>query len=267
MSKPPVSVIMSEYNTPLDHLMQSIESILNQTFVDFEFVIIDDSGEGRMSRIVERLDDPRIRVIENAKNMGLVYSLNRAIEESRGVYLIRMDTDDIAYPSRIEELYDFILKHPEYDVVGSRAMEFSEGSECGVLGEEGEKTKRSIMRGDSLIHPSVIMKKDSIEMVGLYADYYRAEDLALWCSLLMRGSRLYVIGSILLKYRVDIDDYRKRKLSNRKGEIRARLHYYPKLGAGPVEYLKIIRSIVAGVLPYGIVQKYRKRFVLRRRDE
>lgn len=262
MKKVDVSVVMSEYNTKREYLCTAIESILNQTFKDFEFIIVDDCGENNLDEIIEKYNDKRIKIIKNDKNRGLVYSLNHGIKEAKGEYIVRMDTDDIADKKRIEKLYGYIKSHPEYAVVSSKVVEFSENKKLGILGKEGEKSKKDIMHGNILIHPSVIMRKDAIEKVGYYKDYTRAEDFVLWCDLLLAGYRLYTMNDILLKYRVNPEDYNKRKLKYRKGEIKARLEYYPKLGANIKDYLYIIKSVISGIMPIWFVRFYRKNFVL-----
>lgn len=260
-----ISVVMAEYNTPKDDLRHAIRSVLNQTYDNFEFIIIDDCGVNDVSKIVGEFNDSRIKVIKNPKNMGLPYSLNEGLNQAKGRYIVRMDTDDYSLPNRIETIYRYICCHPEYDVVGSRAIEFSSNREFGVLGKSGKKTSRSVMRGDALIHPSVIFKKEVILGVGGYETaYYRAEDLALWCKLLINGRSLYVIDDILLKYRVNLTDYNKRKLKNRKYEIRLRMDYYPRMGANIIDYFYIAKSICAGILSPRLVQLYRNRFVLKR---
>lgn len=262
MKKIRVSVVMSEYNTKREYLCTAIESILNQTFKDFEFIIVDDCGENNLDEIMKKYNDKRIKIVKNDKNRGLVYSLNHGIKEAKGEYIVRMDTDDIANKKRIEKLYGYIKSHPEYAVVSSRVAEFSGNQKLGILGKEGEKSKKDIMHGNILIHPSVIMRKDAIEKVGYYKDYTRAEDFVLWCDLLLAGYRLYTMNDILLKYRVNPEDYNKRKLKYRKGEIKARLEYYPKLGANFKDYLYIVKSIISGIMPIWFVRFYRKNFVL-----
>lgn len=262
MKKVDISVVMSEYNTKREYLCTAIESILNQTFKDFEFIIVDDCGKNNLDEIVEKYNDKRIKIVKNDKNRGLVYSLNHGIKEAKGEYIVRMDTDDIADKKRIEKLYGYIKSHPEYAVVSSRVVEFSENQKLGILGKKGEKSKKDIMHGNILIHPSVIMRKDAIEKVGYYKDYTRAEDFVLWCDLLLDGYRLYTMNDILLKYRVNPEDYNKRKLKYRKGEIKARLEYYPKLGANIKDYLYIIKSLISGIMPIWFVRFYRKNFVL-----
>lgn len=263
MSKPKISVIMSEYNTPPDYLRASIESILSQTFKDIEIIIVDDCGKNDLDSITEEYKDKRIRVIKNNKNIGLVESLNKAIAVSKADILARMDTDDVADENRLEEQYNFMINHEEYSVVGTLANEFSKNSTTGVLGKPGEKTAKSLAYGDSIIHPSVMMRKKDIQSIGGYKNYKRAEDLSLWFELVMKGFRLFVIDRVLLNYRVNEEDYSKRKFKTRGGEIKARLHYYHLTKAPVLAYLVIIKSIVSSILPTRIVAFFRRKIILK----
>ncbi len=263
MSKPKISVIMSEYNTPPDYLRASIKSILSQTFKDIEIIIVDDCGKNDLDSITEEYKDKRIRVIKNNKNIGLVESLNKAIAVSKADILARMDTDDIADENRLEEQYNFMINHEEYSVVGTLANEFSKNSTTGVLGKPGEKTAKSLAYGDSIIHPSVMMRKKDIQSVGGYKNYKRAEDLYLWFELFMKVFRLFVIDRVLLNYRVNEEDYSKRKFKTRGGEIKARLHYYHLTKAPVLAYLVIIKSIVSSILPTRIVAFFRRKIILK----
>lgn len=269
MSKPKISVIMSEYNTPPNYLRASIESILNQTFKDIEIIIVDDCGKNDLYSITEEYKDKRIRVIKNNKNIGLVESLNKAITASKADILARMDTDDVADENRLEEQYNFMINHEEYSVVGTLANEFSRNSITGILGKPGEKTAKSLAYGDSIIHPSAMMRKKDIQSVGGYKNYKRAEDLSLWFELVMKGFRLFVIDRVLLNYRVNEEDYSKRKLKTRGGEIKARLHYYRLTKAPVLAYLVIIKSIASSILPTRIVAFFRRKIILKpsREDE
>lgn len=263
MSKPKISVIMSEYNTPPEHLRASIESILNQTIKDIEIVIVDDCGKNDLDSIIKEYKDKRIRVIKNNKNIGLVESLNKAIAVSKADILARMDTDDIADENRLEEQYNFMINHEEYSVVGTLANEFSKNSTTGVLGKPGEKTAKSLAYGDSIIHPSAMMRKKDVQSVGGYKNYKRAEDLSLWFELVMKGFRLFVIDRVLLNYRVNEEDYSKRKFKTRGGEIKARLHYYYLTKAPVLAYLIIVKSIISSILPTRIVAFFRRKIILK----
>ncbi|AGG65768.1 putative glycosyltransferase [Corynebacterium callunae DSM 20147] len=257
------SVIMAEFNTDYKKLIQSIDSLLRQSFQEFEIILIDDCGHIDLGQVVLHFNDPRIRIIKNDRNRGLPYSLNRAIKESKAEIIFRMDTDDIALSNRFEKQFNFLNQNPDIDVVGSCANQLSDGIVVGKIGKPGEKGAREIMRGDSLIHPSVAFRKSSVEKVGGYPNRNRAEDLALWCELLLNGSKLFVMEDVLLNYRVDSLDYQKRRMRHRKGEIQTRLYYYPKLNAGPLEYLRIIKSIIAGILPPVLIRFYRNRLIVK----
>jgi len=262
-----VTVVMAEYNTDERYLRQAIQSVLDQTYYNFEFIIVDDGGVNDLVSIVRGFNDERLKIISNGGNKGFVYSLNNGISHAVGEYIVRMDTDDIIEKDRIAILYDFINKHPQYEVVSSRAMEFSGNIKYGIIGTTGEKKRKDVMRGDTPVHAAAIVKKSAFEDIGGYKENYtRAEDLVLWCDMLLAGKRLYVLNDVLYFYRVNKADYSKRTLRHRKGEITARLHYYPKLKAGPIEYMRIVKSIVAGILPTNMIQAYRNKFVVNKED-
>lgn len=253
-----VSIIMSEYNTDEMLLKESIRSMLEQTYKNFEFIIVDDKGRNNLKEIVKSFNDERIKIVENEKNEGLVYSLNRAIEEANGKYLVRMDTDDFSYNDRLKKQVDFMEQHPEYAVVGTR-VDYYDG--VNVFAETkfcGEVTKEILSKGPSSItHPSVIMRKDVIKEVGCYQDYNRCEDYALWIELILNGYRLYVMEDKLLRYHLSLSDYSKRKLSTRKGFFKLLREKYRKLNPSITKYyLLVCKTFIAGIVPYKIMAKY-----------
>ncbi|AZP04908.1 glycosyltransferase [Jeotgalibaca ciconiae] len=255
-----VSVIMSEYNTEKDILEQAIKSILNQTFKDFEFIIVNDGKHKTLSNLLETINDKRIILIENGENIGLAKSLNKAIEASKGKYLVRMDTDDIAHSNRIEKLVEFIEKNPQYSVVGSSVNILNEKNEKIKKQFIGEITKRELMDRKAPVHPSVLMKKNDVCKVGGYRtkNVQRCEDFVLWAELLLNKYRIFIVEDVLLDYRVRLIDYKKRKLSTRRDEILNRLKYYKLLKATPVQYVTIWKSVVAGFIPHKIIAWYHR---------
>ena len=100
------------------YLQEAIESILNQTFKDFEFIIINDGSTDKTLEIIKSFTDPRIKLITQ-ENRGIIYSLNKGITESRGKYIARMDADDISLPERLEKEYRFLEQNPNYGIVGT----------------------------------------------------------------------------------------------------------------------------------------------------
>ncbi|MBQ7031835.1 MAG: glycosyltransferase [Bacilli bacterium] len=259
-NKVEVSIIMSEYNTPVELLKESIQSLLNQTFKNFELIIVDDCGKNDLSKVVKEFNDDRIIVLKNKKNMGLVASLNKAIKASNSDYLVRMDTDDYSYPNRIELEYNFIKKHPEYAVVGMQC-EFYDGKEIyGKSHKSGELTKIDLINQTLFIHPSVIMKKEVIEKIGMYPDYQRCEDFALWINLIVEGYRGYVMDEVGIRYTIREEDYIKRTLKTRKGLFKLLNENYQKLNPTKKQTLKLkLKNFVAGIVPGKIMYKYHKK--------
>lgn len=122
--KPTVSVLMSTYNTPNEWLSESIESILNQTFGDFEFLIVDDCSKTNIEEIQKKYNDPRIKWIKNEVNMGLTKSLNKLLRMAKGKYIARMDSDDISLAERFQVQVQFMDKHPNVIVSGTYRRAF-----------------------------------------------------------------------------------------------------------------------------------------------
>jgi glycosyltransferase involved in cell wall biosynthesis len=117
---PKISVVMPVYNGK-EYLALAVESILRQTFADFEFIIINDGSTDNSADIAASYEDPRIKLLHNDKNLGLIPSFNRGLENSRGEYIARMDADDIAFPDRFKKQVAFLDDHPDIALCGSWA--------------------------------------------------------------------------------------------------------------------------------------------------
>ena len=110
-TKPRVSVIMAEYSTNPQYFKEAVDSVLKQTYKNFEFIIVDDSGVNRVEKLLDGYSDSRIRIIKNPGNKGFVYALNNGIKNAKNDYIIRMDTDDIATPDRFEIIINYAVEH------------------------------------------------------------------------------------------------------------------------------------------------------------
>ena len=135
MKKGLISVVMSAYNSER-FIAESISSILNQTYEDWELILINDASSDNTLEIITRLsrEDPRIKVIDNAKNLGLTVSLNVGIKNSRGEFIARLDSDDLAEPSRLETQLEYLHIHPDVGLVGSGAyLVNSFGNQIGYM--------------------------------------------------------------------------------------------------------------------------------------
>lgn len=120
MQKSMVSVVMPAYNAQ-EYIEEAIDSVLKQTYSELELIIVDDGSTDNTLNIIKRINDHRVRVFENKKNMGIAYSTNRAIDNSQGEYIALMDDDDISLPGRLEKEVDFLEKNVDIDIVGGSA--------------------------------------------------------------------------------------------------------------------------------------------------
>lgn len=197
------SIIMCEYNTPDEQLKLSIESMLNQTYKNFEFIIIDDKSSRDISSIINSYNDERIKLYYNDYNMGLENSLNKAIGLCNGEYIIRMDTDDISYPNRIEKQVNFIKQNPEYSIICGRVEIFDNDGVYSVSKVKGEMYKKDLIKGTPFIHPTMLINKKHLVQVGGYPLYRRCEDYAMAMKMYANGFKGYIMDDILLKYRMD----------------------------------------------------------------
>lgn len=183
MSVPVVSVLMSVYNGER-YLREAVDSILSQTFTDFEFIIIDDGSTDGTWGILNGYDDPRIRLLRNEENIGLTRSLNKGLALVQGEYIARMDADDISLPERFVRQVQYLEAHPSVGVLGTWIEHIdqtgaSQGNWCtptlpGVIGWY-------LIFGTCLAHPSVIMRREVIKQIGSYCPAVLcAQDYDLW---------------------------------------------------------------------------------------
>lgn len=197
---PKVTVLMPVYNSE-KYLREAIESILNQTFTDFEFLIINDGSTDNSEKIIKSYNDPRIRLSNNEKNSGVVFSLNKGFDLAKGKYIVRMDADDISLPNRFKIQVNFMNKHPEIGISGTWAKIINEKKILKHFSDP-DKTKTNLLFGTSLIHPSVIINKEKMNKYNLrYNENYRyAEDYDLW-SRSIKYFSVTNINKVLLLYR------------------------------------------------------------------
>ncbi|MBE5861851.1 MAG: glycosyltransferase [Lachnospiraceae bacterium] len=201
-----ISCIMSNYNTPAEYLHASIQSILSQTMGDFELIIIDDGSTDASLEIIKDYaqKDSRIVLVENGKNCGLPYSLNRGIDKAQGRYIARMDTDDISLPDRFRLQKEYLDSHSDIDVLGGFALCFGKQKGYSITPfYDFEHCKCAMLYASSLPHPTVMMRRDFLQNNSLrYNETFRsAQDLELWSRCLEYG-KVEVLDSVLLLYRI-----------------------------------------------------------------
>lgn len=205
-----ISVLMSVYNEKEEELYESINSILKQTFTDFEFIIILDSPQNKNAyKIVKEYAerDTRIKVIQNKKNIGLAMSLNKGAKIATGNYLVRMDADDISHISRLEKQYK-VITEGNYDLVCSRYQFIDEYG--NLLDKQVDYYEKNLLikllpLQNVIHHPTVIIKADSFRRIGGYRNFPCAQDYDLWLRMVNAGYKFFMMSEELLLYRVRAD--------------------------------------------------------------
>jgi glycosyltransferase involved in cell wall biosynthesis len=196
---PIISVILPVYNCE-KYIFETVESVLLQTFVDFELLIIDDCSTDATISIIEEFDDARIQLIKKDKNTGYTDSLNYAISIARGFFIARMDGDDICLPKRFEKQVDFLEKNKNVIVCGTGIQIMGTDTLLHHPSNHGE-IKVKLCFGSSFYHPTVMGRKEFFVKNPYDKNYEPAEDYDLWTRLAFQGE-LANLEEVLLLYRV-----------------------------------------------------------------
>jgi glycosyltransferase involved in cell wall biosynthesis len=200
-STPKITVLMPVYNCEL-YVREAVESILNQTYTDFELLIIDDASTDTTASIVRTYNDSRIQLIEKPVNTGYTNSLNQGLKIAKGKYIARMDGDDSCKPDRFSKQVAYLNAHPEtvlcataFKVIG-REIYFGSPQNHDAI-------KLALLDGNCICHSSVMMRKETLDIHSVIYDKTKepAEDYAMWIRLLFLG-KLHILPEILVEYRV-----------------------------------------------------------------
>lgn len=246
---PTISVLMPAYNAEL-FLADAIGSILQQTFKDFELIIVDDGSTDSTPNILSEFSkkDSRIRIIKNDSNLGIVQALNKGLLVCRGEYIVRMDADDISTPDRLSRQIPFMENHPEIVVLGASLSYIdAQGKSLGVVRECS--TSGSLLFANPLLHPTVVIRKRALDKIGVYYEekYRYAEDYFLWLRLSKEG-RIDAIPDVVLYYRISGEATRVRKLKSViLATLKVKWDAVFKLGIMPT-FLDILRFFLENML-------------------
>lgn len=202
MHLPTVSVIMPVHNCE-KYINESIQSILHQTFSDFELIVIDDVSIDKTVDIVEGLKDPRIHLIKKEKNSGISDSLNLGMKIAKGKYIARMDGDDISVPERFEKQVKFLDAHPDVALCSSWYKLIHERYYVAEVPSEHEDIKIGLLSKNVISHPGAMLRKDFLMKHGFkyIKEMEPAEDYYLWTEMITKG-KLHSIPEVLLHYRI-----------------------------------------------------------------
>lgn len=265
---PLVSVVMSVYNTPKEFLFDAVNSILNQTYKNIEFIIIDDCST------LEFYNDPifldnRIKIYKNIQNGGVGFCSNKGVALSKGKYVARMDSDDIALPTRIEKQVKFMEEHPDVVACGTWFKFFGiKNHEVKRIIDDNEYYRCCLLFGNSptLLHPSVVIRKEVLKAnnINYDSDLRWGEDYDLWCKLTKVGV-VTNYKEVLMNYRIHnnqltrSDEYPKYKNFHKVGnklikELGADLNekekdlffnYLRSENYSPIQYVHVLDKLIA----------------------
>jgi len=262
---PTISVIMSTYGwRDVGYLNSAIQSVLKQTFSDFELILCNDGAVEEQADYLRYLAgaDGRIRLICNPENKGLACSLNLCIREARGKYLARMDDDDVCEPDRLEVQLNYLKEHPEIDFVGCNTKLIGTEGVWGHRRMPENPQKKDFLRFSPYIHPSVMFRSSLFQGQEAYrTDTRRGEDYELFMRLTASGHRGANIQRELLSYREDEASYRRREWGSRLDEVRIRFRGFASLNLlWPLGWLCLLRPLAAGCVPQTLIYRLKKRY-------
>ncbi len=253
---PKVTILMPIYNSNEIFLRQSIESILNQTYKNFEFLIIDDGSTNNCIDIVKTYNDSRIKIVTNEKNLNLATSLNKGIDIAKGEYIARMDDDDISYPQRLEKQITFMDKNKDVGICGTwiktKHGTWKTPTNSNII-------KCNLFFKNCIAHPSVIIRKEMINKFNLrYNEKYKnSQDYELWtrCSTFFKLANL---DEVLLDYRFNKKQIKTYLQGNKqKFDITTRNNILSNLGIDPSNEEKELHKILC-VDNYSFKFRFRK---------
>lgn len=227
--QPVFSIVLCTYNAEA-YLDECIQSLLSQTFSDFELIIVDDGSSDGTLRYLKGIKDQRIRLIELSSNHGLIYARTKGFSEAAGRYIAIMDADDIAHPQRLEEQLK-VFQTQDVDVCGSFHISLDNAT--------GKRRARKSPISDSdiralltiycpICNPSASVKTEIVRKNGYSTEYPHAEDYGLWCDIAANGGKFYNIPTPLLTYRLHAGQVSKLKRETA-------LHSFRKIQARYVE--------------------------------
>lgn len=253
-SIPVISVLMSVYNCE-DSLDESIECLLSQTEKRWNCIICDDGSTDHSFLVMkkwQKLYPEKFILIQNRKNKGLSYSLNRCIENAKGEFVARMDGDDRCSPDRFEKELSFLLNHPEMDIVSTDMQCFDSNGVWGLKAYPTKPTAKDLVHGTPFCHAGCMVRTSAIINVDGYSEekkYSRVEDYELWVRMYALEFRGQNIHEPLYQMRDDRNAASRRKWKYRINEARVRMDAVKRLNLPRWKMIFAFRPLILGLLP------------------
>tara|TARA_B100000508_G_C11457398_1_gene277435 strand:- start:860 stop:1855 length:996 start_codon:yes stop_codon:yes gene_type:complete len=224
MTEDLISIVLPCYNGE-KFIETSIGSIQQQSHQEFELIVIDDGSTDDSFLICKNLaeKDPRIRLIKNDRNQGLIYTLNKGISLANGIYIARMDADDLSHPKRLEKQLHYLKEHPEIDILGTDVKVIDQKDNhiksSSKICFSPSAIKFSAYFAQPLVHGSILAKSAVLKKHNYAAEYIHCEDYELWLRLLSKGHKIANLDSKLYFYRVNSES-----VSNKNEDVQISCH-------------------------------------------
>lgn len=263
-----ISVIMGVFNCA-ETLAEAIDSLLNQTYQDFEVIMCDDGSTDQTREIAQTYcnrDPDRFTLLINGKNLGLNKTLNKCLYAAKGEYIARMDGDDISLPTRFEKEVAFLDSHPEFAIVSAPMIYFDEEGDWGRgTAIEYPQKKDFNFHSPFFCHAPCMVRREAYMEVGGYSEdprTLRFEDCHLWYKMYAHGYIGYNIQEPLYKMRDDRNAFSRRTLKSRMNAIYVKYVGFKMLKMPFYMYIYILRtliiSVVLGLMPENLYNKLRR---------
>lgn len=252
-----ISVLMGIYNCEAT-LAEAIESILAQTYSNWELILCDDGSNDKTVEVAERYREQfpdKIVLIKNKKNLGLNKTLNRCLKKATGDYIARMDGDDISLPERFEKEVEFLDNHSEYALVSCPMIYFDENGDWGSGSMKEKPEKADFLQGTPFCHAPCMVRAEVFREVEGYSTNkrtLRAEDYNLWFRIYALGYKGYNLQTPYYKMRDDANAYKRRKYKFCINEAYVRFTGYKMLKLPIKSYVCALRPLIVGLLPKSV---------------
>lgn len=261
-----VSVIMGIYNCA-DTLSEAIDSLLVQSFADWELIMCDDGSTDDTVVVAQSYEEryENILLIQNSRNIGLPATLNRCIECAESEYIARMDGDDISMPNRLEKEVIFLDEHPEYALVSCEMIHFDENGEWGISRYDEKPEKRDFLKKSPFCHAGCIMRAAALNSVGNYTvseELRRGQDYWLWHKFYCAGYKGYNLQEPLYKMRDGQEAFKRRTFRSSLYSMKTQWRIFSNLELPWLYRFKALRGPLVALLPnflYAFLHKLKQK--------
>ncbi len=258
-----ISVIMGIYNCEKT-LPTAIESIINQTYTNWELIMCDDGSSDNTYAVAQKFKEQypdKIILIRNEKNSYLAATLNHCLKYAKGKYVARMDADDISLPERFEKQVKFLQDNPEYQLVGTSMQLFDDNGDFAILTRPERPDKYSLRNGTVFSHPTIMTYKYVYDDLGGYTvseRTIRGQDYDLWFRFYAKGYKGYNIQEVLFKFREDMGAVKRRTIKKRWDNYKTILFGFKLLEYPLHWYIKPTLMLLKCLIPSKIQFLYQR---------